>query len=164
MSTLTRVPPAAAPPGGLPAGTRAPNADPAVMRAGLGTALLFLGPYLVLFGTFVVAPIVYGLWISLHQWDFLLPGKPVVGLQNYIDLFTPGSTTSEPFWNSMRATAIFTLISVPLLMVIPLALAVALNKKFWGRNAVRAIFFAPLTRRQVQNPPHHLERAAHRGR
>jgi multiple sugar transport system permease protein len=144
MSTITRVSPAAAaPPGGAARGKRAPNADPAVMRAGLGTALLFLGPYLVLFGTFVVAPIIYGLWISLHQWDFLLPGKPFVGLQNYVDLFTGGSTTSEPFWQSMRATAIFTLISVPLLMVIPLALAVALNKKFWGRNAVRAIFFAP---------------------
>ena len=35
------------------------------------------------------------------------------------------------------------LLTVPLLMVIPLALAVALNKKFRGRNAVRAIFFAP---------------------
>ncbi|MFQ6171192.1 carbohydrate ABC transporter permease [Oryzobacter sp. R7] len=113
------------------------------MRAGLGTALLFLGPYLLLFGTFVLAPIVYGLWISLHQWDFLLPGKPFVGLQNYVELFTGGSTTSEPFWSSMRATGIFTLISVPLLMVLPLALAVALNKKFRGRNAVRAIFFAP---------------------
>jgi multiple sugar transport system permease protein len=143
MSTITRVSPAAAPPGRGAPGTRAPNADPAVMRAGLGTALIFLGPYLVLFGTFVVAPIIYGLWISLHQWDFLLPGKPFVGLQNYVDLFTGGSTTSEPFWQSMRATAIFTLISVPLLMVIPLALAVALNKKFHGRNAVRAIFFAP---------------------
>jgi multiple sugar transport system permease protein len=66
-----------------------------------------------------------------------------VGLQNYIDLFTAGSVTAETFWNSMRATAIFTLLSVPLLMVLPLALAVALNKKFWGRNAVRAIFFAP---------------------
>ena len=43
----------------------------------------------------------------------------------------------------MRATGIFTLLSVPLLMVLPLALAVALNKKFPGRNAVRAIFFAP---------------------
>jgi multiple sugar transport system permease protein len=122
---------------------RAPNADPAVMRAGLGTAVLFVGPYLVLFCTFILAPIVYGLWISLHEWDFLLPGKPFVGLQNYIDLFTPGSTTSEPFWTSMRATAIFTVLSVPLLMVLPLALAVALNKKFLGRNGVRAIFFAP---------------------
>jgi multiple sugar transport system permease protein len=124
-------------------GDRAPNADPAVMRAGFGTALLFVGPYLVLFCTFVLAPIVYGLWISLHTWDFLLPGKPFVGLQNYIDLFTPGSTTSEPFWSSMRATAIFTVLSVPLLMVLPLALAVALNKKFRGRNAMRAVFFAP---------------------
>ena len=97
----------------------------------------------MLFGTFVLAPILYGLWISLHEWDFLLPGKPFVGLQNYVDLFTPGSTTSEPFWSSMRATAIFTVLSVPLLMVVPLALAVALNKKFRGRNAVRAIFFAP---------------------
>ena len=122
---------------------RGGSKDPAVSRAGLGTALLFVGPYLVLFGTFVLAPIVYGLWISLHEWDFLLPGKPFVGLQNYVDLFTPGSTTSEPFWNAMRATAIFTVLSVPLLIVLPLALAVALNKKFWGRNAVRAIFFAP---------------------
>jgi multiple sugar transport system permease protein len=143
VSTQTRVPPAAAPAPVRPRGKRAPNADPAVMKVGKGTALLFIGPYLVLFGTFVLAPIVYGLWISLHQWDFLLPGKPFVGLENYVDLFTPGSTTSEPFWSSMRATAIFTLLSVPLLMALPLALAVALNKKFRGRNVVRAIFFAP---------------------
>jgi multiple sugar transport system permease protein len=122
---------------------RAPSADPAASKAGLGTALAFVGPYLLLFGTFVLAPIVYGLWISLHQWDFLLPGKPFVGLQNYIDLMTPGSTTAGPFWTSMRATAIFTVLCVPLLMVVPLALAVALNKKFRGRNAMRAVFFAP---------------------
>ena len=77
-------------------GGRAPNADPAVMRAGLGTALVFVGPYLVLFCTFVLGPIVYGLWISLHQWDFLLPGKPFVGLQNYIDLFTRGRRPPRP--------------------------------------------------------------------
>ena len=143
MATITPVS-ATAPPQKERRGVgRAPNADPAVMRAGLGTALVFVGPYLVLFCTFVLAPIVYGLWISLHQWDFLLPGKPFVGLQNYVDLFTGGSTTSETFWNSMRATAIFTVLAVPLLMALPLALAVALNKKFKGRNAVRAIFFAP---------------------
>ena len=45
------------------------------------TAYLFLAPYLVLFGLFVLAPILYGLWISLHDWDFLLPGKPFVGLR-----------------------------------------------------------------------------------
>jgi multiple sugar transport system permease protein len=112
-------------------------------RAGLGTSLVFLLPYLLLFGTFVLYPIVYGLWISLHEWDFLLPGKPFVGLDNYTDLFTPGSVTFERFWDAMKATGIFIALSVPLLIVIPLALAIALNKKFKGKNALRALFFAP---------------------
>src|ERR687894_381024 len=60
------------------------------------TPYLFMAPYLVLFLVFVAIPVVYGLWISLHTWDYLLPGKPFVGLQNYVDLFTPGSTTSGP--------------------------------------------------------------------
>lgn len=122
---------------------RGQSSDPIASKAGLGTALAFVGPYLLLFGTFVLAPIVYGLWISLHQWDFLLPGKPFIGIQNYVDLFTTGSTTAGPFWSSMRATAIFSVLAVPLLMILPLGLAVALNQKFRGRNAVRAIFFAP---------------------
>lgn len=143
MSTLPPARVAAPPQLSRGGGAGARNGDPAVMRAGFGTALLFVGPYFVLFCMFILGPIVYGLWISLHQWDFLLPGKPFVGLENYIQLFADGSTTAGPFWSSMRATAIFTALSVPLLMVLPLALAVALNKKFWGRNAVRAIFFAP---------------------
>ena len=107
------------------------------------TPYLFLAPYLVLFFIFVVVPAVYGLWISLHNWDYLLPGKPFVGVQNYVDLFTPNSTTSGPFWNSMEATGKFTLYSVPLLLVIPLLVALLLNQKFRGRTFFRAVFFAP---------------------
>ena len=43
-----------------------------IRRAGRATPYLFLAPYLVLFGVFVVLPGLYGLWISLHDWDFLL--------------------------------------------------------------------------------------------
>jgi multiple sugar transport system permease protein len=106
-------------------------------------AWLFLAPYLVLFTGFVLAPIVLGLWMSLHSWDFTLPNKPFVGLDNYRDLFEPGSITYGPFWNSMQATGIFTLFSVPLLIVIPLAVALVMNAKFRGRNVFRAIYFAP---------------------
>ena len=106
-------------------------------------AWLFLAPYLVLFGAFVLAPILLGLWMSLHSWDFTLPGKPFVGLDNYQDLFEPGSITFDPFWNSMQATGIFTLFSVPLLIVIPLAVALVMNARFRGRNLFRAIYFAP---------------------
>src|SRR5688572_21682670 len=104
---------------------------------------LFLAPYLILFGLFVLAPSVYIIWISLHDWDFLLPGKPFVGLQNYFNLFRSGSVTSEPYWQSMIATGKFVLYSVPLLVVIPLAVAVLLNQKFPGRNFFRAAYFAP---------------------
>src|SRR3954454_792772 len=107
------------------------------------TPWAFLAPYLVLCVAFVLLPIVLGLWISLHSWDFTLPGKPFVGLDNYKDLFTPGSLTFDPFWNSMRATGIFTLFSVPLLIVVPLAVALVMNANFPGRNVFRTIYFAP---------------------
>ena len=103
----------------------------------------FLAPYLVLFGTFVLLPIVFGVWISLHSWDFTLPGKPFVGLENYAALFDPDSVQFRPFWNSMQATGIFVLFSVPLLIVVPLAVALVMNQRFRGRNVFRATFFAP---------------------
>ncbi len=107
------------------------------------TPWVFLAPYLALFVTFVLAPIVYGIWISLHAYDYTLPGKPWVGLDNYTKLFSPDSTTSGIFWQGMQATGIFTLSSVPLLLVIPLGVALIMNEKFPGRNAFRAIYFAP---------------------
>jgi multiple sugar transport system permease protein len=107
------------------------------------TPYLFMAPYLLLFFIFALAPVVYGIWISLHTWDYLLPGKPWVGLENYVDLFTPGSVTSGPFWNSMKATGTYTLFSVPLLVVIPLLVALILNQRFPGRNFFRAAYFAP---------------------
>jgi len=107
------------------------------------TPYLFLAPYLVLFGLFVVGPGIFGFWMSLHDWDFQLPGKPFVGLQNYKDLFDPLSATAEPFWHSMRATGIFTIASVPFLVALPLGLAVLLNRKFPGRTFFRAVYFAP---------------------
>ncbi|MGH3355141.1 MAG: carbohydrate ABC transporter permease [Nocardioidaceae bacterium] len=113
------------------------------LRTPARTAYLFLLPYLVLFGAFVLAPVVWGIWISLHEWDFMLPGKPFVGLDNYADLFDPSSVSSGPFWSGMRATMIFVVLSVPFLVSLGLMLAVGLNGRFAGRNMFRAVFFAP---------------------
>ena len=114
-----------------------------IRRVGRLTPYLFLLPYLVLFGGFMLAPILYGIWISLHNWDYLLPDKPWVGLDNYIALFDPQSYIYDDFWMSMRATGIFTVASVPLLVVVPLGIALLLNRSFPGRNFFRAIYFAP---------------------
>lgn len=107
------------------------------------TAWLFLTPYLVLFTVFVLIPIGYGLWISLHDYDFTLPTRPFVGLDNYTGLFDGSSPFAAPFWLSMQATWLFTLLSVPLLLVIPLGVAMLMNGRFPGRTVFRAMYFAP---------------------
>jgi multiple sugar transport system permease protein len=124
--------------------TREPKATPTrVKQYSTLTPWLFLVPYLVLFAGFVIAPIVYGLWISLHDYDYTLPGKPWVGLQNYVNLFSSDSVTAGPFWTSMRATGVFMVFSVPLLLIVPLAVALVMNERFPGRNVFRAVYFAP---------------------
>ncbi len=107
------------------------------------TPYIFMAPYLLLFLVFIVIPAVFGIWISLHNWDYLLPGKPWIGLQNYTDLLDANSSISGPFWNSMAATGKFTLYSVPLLVVIPLLVALILNQKIRGIQFFRALYFAP---------------------
>jgi multiple sugar transport system permease protein len=100
-------------------------------------------PYVALLCTFVLGPAIFGVWVSLHDWDFLLPNKPFVGMQNYVNLFDPDSITFEPFWHGMRATAIFTVASVPFLVLIPLGIAIMLNRTFPARSFFRAVIFAP---------------------
>lgn len=128
--------------GVLPLAGRAP-ARRGPRNHGRWTPWLFLAPYLLIFGGFVILPVVLGLWMSLHRWDYTLPRKPFVGLENYADLFTPGSTTFGPFWQAMQATGTFTALSVPLLLVVPLLVALLMNGRFPGRNFFRAVYFAP---------------------
>ncbi|MEU4622057.1 sugar ABC transporter permease [Actinoplanes sp. NPDC023801] len=137
VATVGRTGPAAAAAGSGPAPHRP------VRRIGVATPYLFLAPYILLFATFVLAPAGYGLWVSLHDWDYLLPGKPFVGLANYEALLDRGSAVYEEFWQSMRATGTFTVASVPLLVTVPLALALVLNRSFPGRTFFRAVYFAP---------------------
>jgi multiple sugar transport system permease protein len=114
-----------------------------IRRSRRATPYLFLLPYAVLFIGFILLPAIYGIWISLHDYDYLLPHQPWVGLRNYLDLFKAGSRDGHDFWQSMQATLIFTVCSVPLLVVIPLLIALLLNRAFPGRTFFRAVFFTP---------------------
>ena len=123
--------------------SRRPRGRSSAIHGSRLTPYLFLAPFLTLFTVFVLFPGVLGIWISLHNWDFLLPNKPFVGAENYLNLFDSSSVQFESFWNSMRATAIFVVISVPFLVVLPLLLAMLLHRRFPGRTFFRAVFFAP---------------------
>lgn len=126
-----------------PRARTAPARGTSIRRYAPWTPYAFMAPFLVIFITFVAVPAGLGLWMSLHNWDFMLEAKPFVGLDNYLALFDSTSASFEMFWNGMRATGIFTAASVPLLVTIPLALALLLNRRFAGRTFFRAVFFMP---------------------
>ncbi|MET0975241.1 MAG: sugar ABC transporter permease [Leifsonia sp.] len=116
------------------------NGRPAARRRKTLVAYLFLAPFLILFIAFVAAPAVFGLWMSLTDWSPFRDVQHFVGLQNYIDLF---GAAGADFWRSMGATGIFVVGSVPLLIVVPLLVAVLLNQRIRASATFRTIFFAP---------------------
>src|SRR6266540_2810945 len=71
--------------------------------------LLFVSPFFVLFAVFNMYPIVFSLWLSLHDWPGLGPME-FIGLANYAEL-----SHDSIFWNSMLNAAILFFVYVPLM-------------------------------------------------
>jgi multiple sugar transport system permease protein len=103
----------------------------------IATPWLFLAPFLLLFGLFMLLPAVAGVGISFTEWDIL--GTPeFIGLENYIHIF------GDPlFWRSIFNTFAFMLMTSVPLVVFGLALALLLNQKLRGTTIVRTIVFLP---------------------
>jgi multiple sugar transport system permease protein len=108
------------------------------------TPYLFILPHFIFFMIFAAFPFVLGIYISFFEYDYLRPeAVRFVGLDNYTALFTSGTVEFPIFWNALRNTLLFVVMSVPLLIAIPLLLALLLNTKYAGKNFFRAIFFTP---------------------
>lgn len=96
-------------------------------------------PGLVLYILFFIVPALGGLFISFIKiLGFDVASARFAGIQNYLDVFSQPNMRGAMF-NSF----IFALITTVFKMVIGLALAVALNRKFALTNAMRTIFFLP---------------------
>ncbi len=102
-------------------------------------AAVFLLPYGALFTVFVLAPLLYGLWISLHNWHILSDKAPFVGLTNY-----RVAVQDELFRIALARTALFVAIVVPIGNVVSLLLAVALNQNFRGTDLFKVAFYMPV--------------------
>lgn len=89
----------------------------------------FICPYMALFLLFVLIPAVFGVYISLTDWD--LYSEPVfVGFENFRKiLFDTESIYHTQFFNGAKNTIIFVLLAVPLCIAVPLLLAVMLSVK-----------------------------------
>src|SRR3954452_9094761 len=91
-------------------------------RSGLSErrlAAAMVSPSLVIIAIVAAYPIIYAIWLSLHQYSVIHPGlSRWVGLDNFID-----DLKSSDFWSATKTTFIFTAISVALELIIGTAMA-----------------------------------------
>jgi multiple sugar transport system permease protein len=104
---------------------------------------LYLLPHAALFAVFIVYPVGYGVYVSLHRWDVLMPVQRFVGLEFYANLLNPATPQSQFFWRTLLNTGFFVAVSVPLLVGVALGLALLLDRPIFGRAFFRAVFFLP---------------------
>jgi multiple sugar transport system permease protein len=101
-------------------------------------AILFLLPFLVPYVVLKLWPIVYGFWISLHNWSSIGGDPTFVGAQNYQRvLYDP------LFWRALGNTALFTALATPALIALGMGLALILNRSLPGGGVFRTLFYLP---------------------
>ncbi|MFJ2172989.1 carbohydrate ABC transporter permease [Streptomyces sp. NPDC087851] len=106
--------------------------------AGRSDGLLFVLPFLVLFGLFLVWPVAHGVWMSFTDSSLALRDTTFVGFANYAEAF------GDPdVWSSLGNTLVFTLISCVPLVLVSLAMALLVHSGLAGQWAWRLAFFAP---------------------
>lgn len=99
---------------------------------------LFIFPSIIGLSIFVLYPLVSSLYIALTKWDGISDPK-FIGFQNFVYMFT----RDPAFWPSIKATALFVVLSVPATLVLGLLLAVLLNQALPGIKIFRTILYLP---------------------
>jgi raffinose/stachyose/melibiose transport system permease protein len=102
------------------------------------TIALFLLPALVVYGLFVLLPIVQAAWYSLYDWNGLTPLTDFVGLDNYTR-----ALNDSVFQNAVSHNVLIVFLSLTVQIPFALWLALQLNRRFPGRTILRVLFFAP---------------------
>ncbi|MBW4616445.1 MAG: sugar ABC transporter permease [Desmonostoc vinosum HA7617-LM4] len=101
-------------------------------------AWIFLTPALILLSLFVIWPIAYLFYLSFTAGSFTSQGIYWIGLKNYWRLLL-----NSDFWQVIGNTVYFTLATVIPSLVIPLGLAVLLDRSLALRGILRSAYFLP---------------------
>ena len=120
-------------------------ADPSLRRAGNRrwsrlSGWLFVLPYLVLFGSFLLGPLLYGLRLSFFEWNLLSAVPPrFVGTDNFVE-----AVRDTYFQKALMTTVTMVACITPLTLALALSLAVGIDAVPEKRqNVYRSAFFIP---------------------
>jgi pectin-derived oligosaccharide transport system permease protein len=109
---------------------------PLVVRENM-VGYLFLLPWFIGLFTLTLGPMLGSLYLSFTRYD-LLSAPQWIGLQNFTAMFS-----DIRFLDSLRVTAIYVFLSVPLKLAVALLVALALNKGLRGLGIYRAVYYVP---------------------
>ena len=96
-----------------------------------------LAPAAALILAFTLGPLLFSLWISLHEWRLIDPAPLFLGIDNYAALLR-----DREWWSAIGNTALFTL-HVPVAMAIALALAILTRGSRRALRWARLALFLP---------------------
>lgn len=98
---------------------------------------VFLAPFLLGLGVFVLWPLLEAFYLSFHSYDLFSPPR-FVGFDNYIYLLK-----TNDFWRSILNTTLYTVVVVTLQTCLSILLALVMDQKIRGKTFFRVAFFLP---------------------
>ena len=107
---------------------------------------LFISPYLIFFTVFTGIPFVIAIVMSFLNMKYItrLDNLKFVGFQNFIKVFT-----NKEIMGSLIRTFQYSLVYVPLIMILGFALAFMLNNGVYMKKAMRSLVFMPYVSNMV---------------
>jgi len=103
------------------------------------TALAFLLPSLILILIFVYGFIGWTGYVSLSNYNSIVPDFSFAGLKNYIYLFS-----DFRFQADLRNTLFFTILFIGLVVILGMGIAILIDQKLKGESLFRNIFLFPM--------------------
>lgn len=99
---------------------------------------MFALPGLFCFFAVVILPFIYGVYLTLTDWNGVSKVKNFIGLKNFA-----GVMKDTQFWSSLLLTFKYVILVVVLVNIIAFALGYLLTRGIKGQNFFRAGFFTP---------------------
>jgi len=98
----------------------------------------FVGPFMLVFALVFLAPIAYSIYLSLYK-NRLIGGNSFVGLENYKQ-----ALHDSQFWSAFGRVALFLAVQVPIMLVLALLVALAIDSgRLHGKAFFRVTIFLP---------------------
>lgn len=98
---------------------------------------IFIGPFILGFVLWFLIPAGASLWMVFQDYDMRTPSE-FIALGNFEQI-----ASDDLFWQALKVTTTYTIISVPVNMVMAFALALLMNTKVRGIAIFRTIYYLP---------------------